>query len=229
MPNDMSLKIVAVSDTHEQLHSMRHKIPDGDVFIHCGDITNQGDLHAFQVAAKFIGKLNHTYRVVIAGNHDRTLQHSTYFPRSEILNIFKENNIIYLEDSSVTIEGKIFYGSPWTPTFGSFSFAQNRGDEIKSKWDLIPDDTNILITHGPPYGILDLVEDKGYNIGRDLHQGCKDLLDKVNKLKNIQAHFFGHLHTCGSRHMIINNTNFINAAICTESYKPKNKPVQVTI
>ena len=124
------MKIVAVSDTHEQIHSMRHKIPDGDVFIHAGDITNRGDLQAFQVAAKFIGKLPHKYRVIIGGNHDQTLQHSSYFTRSEILDLFKENNIIYLQDSSVTIENKIFYGSPWSPTFGNWSFNLNRGEKI---------------------------------------------------------------------------------------------------
>jgi Icc-related predicted phosphoesterase len=100
----------------------------------------------------------------------------------------------------------------------------NRGAEIKKYWDMIDKDTDVLITHGPPYGILDYTP-LTYN--KDHHVGCEELLRKLNALK-IKVHIFGHIHySCGKVHR--NETTFVNASVMNEDYEVVNKPVVVEI
>src|SRR5271166_4785835 len=145
------MKIVAISDTHEQHAQV--VVPEGDILIHSGDFTNLGKIPAVASFAKWMGSQPHKHKILIAGNHELTLQ-SPY--RNIVTNLFKENGIIYLEDSGVEINGLFFYGAPWTPFFNDWAFnLPRRGMELMAKWDMIPDNTNVLITHGPPKGILD--------------------------------------------------------------------------
>ena len=85
-----------------------------------------------------------------------------------IVTIGNGQNVHYLCDSGLEFEGLKIWGSPYTPTFGKWNFMRNRGDEIKKHWDLIPSDVDILVTHGPPYGIFDETID-------GIHAGCEDL------------------------------------------------------
>lgn len=128
------------------------------------------------------------------------------------------------------IDGVKFWGSPWQPEFCNWAFNLSRGIKLKEKWDLIPADTNVLITHGPPMGILDNVTKFNGHTGEleIQHVGCVDLYNRVMELKSLQLHVFGHLHD-GYGKQKINKTIFVNASICTEEYKPTNAPIVVEL
>ncbi len=213
------MKFVCISDTHCQLD--RIEIPDGDVLLHAGDLTYRG---TFQETSKELFELSkHRARfkhiVLVEGNHDWLGARD-----SSLMNeLCKDNGITLLKDSSVTIEGVRLYGSPYQPEFCQWAYNLPRGKALKVKWDAIPDDTHVLITHGPPKGILDLVpRPKGFRAG------CDDLLNRVQQLKDLKLHVFGHLHmNHGSIKM--GNTTFVNASVCTEEYKPTNQPIIISI
>jgi len=214
------MKIVMVSDTHNKLDEI--EIPEGDILLHAGDSTMMGrpeELHKFN---QDLGKIKNRFThgiVCIAGNHDWGFQRDSIRAQSYI------TNATYLEDSFVIIEGKKIYGSPWTPFFFNWAFNLKRGKEIKEKWDLIPDDTDILITHGPPFGILDLVQNiSPYSNNQLISAGCEELLNRVVRLTNMKLNVFGHLHmNYGSK--MIGNTNFVNAACLNDSYKVAHAPI----
>lgn len=220
------MKILTISDTH----SLHHKIPkdyfvDADMIIHAGDCTNQGYLEEIKDFLNWFNDLDYKYKLFIAGNHDFGFEEKPEKVK-EILNDYP--NIIYLQDSSVEIEGIKIHGSPQTPYFYNWAFncARNQQDSltynkplIKHYWDMIPNDTNVLITHGPPYGIGDFVP---YRSGE--YVGCKDLLDVVYNLPDLKLHVFGHIH-CSYGGGFRDNKYFINASCCNERYEPIQKPI----
>jgi Icc-related predicted phosphoesterase len=134
--------------------------------------------------------------------------------------ICAENNIIYLENDLVEIEGLKIYGSPYTPQYGKWAFMRERGDEIARIWDKIPDGLDILITHGPPKGIMDIGRGK-------VSAGCYDLLKKVVEVKPTY-HLFGHMHMCQGieKHYGI---TFINSAMVDDDYTDVRTPTVFTI
>ena len=97
----------------------------------------------------------------------------------------------------------------------------SRGEELKERWDLIPNDIDILVTHGPPYGYLDTVRWDGHT----KHVGCEELLDRVLKLKP-KLHVFGHIHGAAGEDSF-EGTHFVNASSCDERYKPINPPIVI--
>jgi len=200
------LRFVVVSDTHNEIEKVN--IPEGDVFIHCGDATkwynSGGDILKFN---EFLGKLPHAHKIVIAGNHDFGLQ------KSDVVS--KMTNCSYLQDSFITIEGLKIWGTPWHVKRTILHRASAFGvsdDAIKHKWALIPNDVDILITHQPPLNVLD-VNHNGKNMG------STSLLDTV-KEKRPKLHLFGHNHE-GHGAAEYTDTNgkivFINAANCIVS------------
>lgn len=202
------MKLVIISDTHGLHESL--EIPDGDVLIHAGDLTRHGSLENVQEFNEFLGTLPHPHKIVIAGNHDLCFER--YREACEEL----LTNCIYLQDQEVILDGVKFYGSPWQPWFYDWAFNLERGPEIRAKWELIPEDTDMLITHGPPYGIGDLTT-------RGEKTGCQDLLEVVEKIKPT-AHIFGHIH---EGYGITSNktTTFINASVCDQLYRLANQPI----
>ena len=114
-----------------------------------------------------------------------------------------------------------FWGSPWQPWFYDWAFNLNRGHDIKQKWDLIEHDVDVLITHGPPYGILDKT------IHEQTHVGCEELKKCVLRLKP-KLHVFGHIHE-GYGTYRMGDTVFINACILNVHYQPVNKPIIVEL
>lgn len=211
------MKICVISDTHS--HHRALQLPEADVLVHCGDFSTKGEFNGIANFCNWMGKLPYKHIVCISGNHELGMQRNAT-KRSSIINLFKENNIIYLEDSYIIIDGIKFYGSPWQPNFYSWEFNLPRGEAIARKWNLIPDDTDILITHGPPYGILDEVIEPLQIV----NAGCEELLRRVNQLDNLKTHLFGHIHS-GYGHKTINNKVFINASICDMDRNPTNKPI----
>ncbi len=214
--NDLPLlmKLIFISDTHNQHEQV--VLPEGDVLVHCGDFSGRGRLEEVTDFLQWFGAQPHRYKILIAGNHDFLAEQEPDVFRSLI-----PENVIYLEDSGVEIEGLHFWGSPIQPWFFDWAFNRKRGAEIRKHWDLIPGNTDVLITHGPPYGILDMV-------ARDARPvGCRDLLKRTGEL-SLKICAFGHIHE-GYGIVEQNGTTFINAAFLDEHYHARNKPVEITI
>ena len=206
------MKIVLISDTHTN-HNFR--IPKGDVLIHAGDVTSRGTKAEVDVFIKWFQSQPHKHKIFIAGNHD------FYFENAVKNNLKTEfKNLIYLNDSGCEINGLKFWGSPIQPDFFKWAFNRKRGEEIKKHWDLIPTDTDVLITHGPPHGILDLT-----TIG--LYSGCKELKKKVFEIQP-KLHVFGHIHE-GYGTTTINKTFFVNASLLNEKYQSAHIPIVVNL
>ena len=201
-------RIVCISDTHS-----RHEqivVPDGDILIHAGDATMIGDIDEIADFDHWLGTLPHQHKLIIAGNHDWLFQTRPHLARSLI------TNAVYLQDSFVECEGLKIYGSPWQPWFMDWAFNLPRGRALEEKWELIPANTDVLITHGPPFGILDEAP-RGENVG------CEALAEAVWWVKP-QLHVFGHIHSAyGSGERL--GIKFANAASCDEAYRPVNSPL----
>ena len=204
------MKFVVVSDTHLQHHKL--KLPLADAIIHAGDITETGRKEEVLDFLEWFKSLPYEYKIFIGGNHDFYLE--------KIANTAEEKELIpegihYLNDSGIKIRNLSIWGSPVQPQFYNWAFNRKRGLEIQKHWDLIPDNTNILITHGPPFGILD-INLEGQNVG------CENLLAKVQKVKP-SFHVFGHIHE-GYGRIKKDGIDFMNCSILNELYRFKNKP-----
>lgn len=210
MPNKFT--ILAISDTHT-LHKKCEKfIPEGeyDMIIHAGDISSVGRKYEVEEFLNWFSSLTQfRHHLMIAGNHDFLFEDDPEMAKSLI-----PENIIYLEDNGVEIEGIKFWGSPQTPFFNDWAFNKQRGSEIKKYWDMIDPDTDVLVTHGPPFMILDYIP-----FNND-YVGCNDLAYRVEQIEPA-VHIFGHIHDShGSvyRH----GTSFYNASILNDSYYPSH-------
>lgn len=209
------MKVICLSDTHT-MHGEAY-IPDADILIHCGDFTSIGKVSEVIRFNDWLGSLNHIkHKIVVAGNHDLLFEESPEVAQSLL------TNATYLQDSEVTIDGIRIYGAPWQPRFHDWAFNVNRGADIRRKWDLIPNNLDILVTHGPPMGYLDEV-----NKNNGDHLGCDELLSAIHRAKP-RYHLFGHIHG-GYGTDKIGDTNLINCATCDEKYDPVNLPVEFKI
>jgi predicted phosphohydrolase len=188
------MRLIAVADTH--LCHDELTVPDGDVFIHAGDICRRGTLAELERAAAWIRALPHRFKVVIAGNHDWSFAEDAARSRALL-----GDGVLYLQDSGVTVEGLRFWGSPWQPEFGRWAFNLPRGVALAEKWARIPEGLDVLVTHGPPEGIGDLAHFNG-------HTGCADLLARV-RVARPRLHLFGHIHEDGGA-WTVNGTTFVN-------------------
>lgn len=230
--------ITAISDTHNRHKHLTSKglgdtLPEGDLLIHGGDLTGQGLKGEVLDILKWFTEVanRYTYGVVfIAGNHDRSfdpkfnLESMTEKPLwlQEALNSLP-SNVQYLENNSVTINGIKIWGSPITPWFHGdrWAFNKHRGPDIKEVWDTIPDDTDIVVTHGPVYGKLDFTTyDK-------LYVGCHELEKKLYEVKP-KIHISGHIHE-GYGMTYDEFTTYYNASICTLGYEPTNQPTIIEL
>lgn len=208
------MKIVAISDTHGQ-HKLL-ELPQGDMLVHSGDVSKMGYKDQVKDFLKWFSSLDFKYKIFIAGNHDYFFEKES---AEEIKKLVPEN-VIYLNDSGTEIEGLKIWGSPIQPWFCDWAFNRQRGEEIRKHWNLIPNDLDLLLVHGPAAGILD----KLYT-GEAV--GCSDLLEKVKEVKP-KFFVFGHIHE-GYGKTEINSTTFINASVLDEHYKLRNAPVTFEI
>ena len=192
-----AVRFVVISDTHsyeDKQMSMKtalEAIPDGDVLLHCGDFTNVGKLGEVSSFARWFGSLPHKRKVLIAGNHDLSMDPSSFAHTAPRFGYGQENanaangiceqaraivdaipNCEYLTDSGTDVQGIRIWGSPWQPEFCEWAFNLPRGEQCREKWRLIPADADVLLTHGPPLGHGDLCSS-------GVRAGCVDLLDEV--------------------------------------------------
>ena len=182
------MKIWHISDTHRDNNLL--KIPECDMVIHSGDATNPKDgvksLIEMREFIEWFSSLDIKYKIFVAGNHDICVERRLILP--------SEMDFIYLENTTIEIEGIRIFGSPYTPSFGNgWAFNKSRSS-LSSFWSsIIPDDTDILVTHGPPKGILDLAYKDINNIE---NCGDKALLNRIKEIDPILS-LFGHIHNNG--------------------------------
>jgi Icc-related predicted phosphoesterase len=224
------MKFISISDTHTKHNQIPLEwLEPADCIIHAGDISSMGYLHEIKNFCSWFSKLDqYKHKIFIAGNHDWGFERN---PNDVALIIKEFPNITYLQDSSVEIEGIKIYGSPHTPTFCDWAFNVDRGD-IMQYWNKIPKDTNILITHGPPYGLGDWVVPRKNHSGEFRkfvdggNVGCEDLLDAIHNLHDLKLNVFGHIHSGHTFEPIIKNYKaFINASLLNEQYILTYPPV----
>lgn len=201
------MRVVAMSDTH-QWHDF--PVPDGDLLIHAGDMGLEGNSIELERFSNWWNKLPHEHKVFVPGNHDWIFQRAESNAR-----IFLPTTHVLI-DQPVEIEGKKIWGSPYTPWFYDWAFNVPRG-MLHEHWDLIPNGLDVLITHGPPFGILDQARPRiSSNVGD------KELLEAVLE-KKPKHHVFGHIH--GSYgNMRRDDTHFYNLSVVNEAYQQVHKP-----
>lgn len=214
-PKLREVKICCISDTHTETNNL--SIPQCDIVIHAGDITYRGELDKLSRFDEWGGRLPlpTDRKIVIAGNHDITLERESEIAEAHL------TQWTYLRDSSVTVLGLKVYGTPWSPSFypENWVFNQDRGEPALQRWEQIPTDTDILVVHGPPYGYGDAV--RGVNVG------CVDLTNRLNLIRP-RLTVCGHIHE-GYGIFAAPWGTVVNASVMTGGYKPKNKPIVVTV
>lgn len=210
-------RIVAISDTHGGHHDI--KLPAGDILVHCGDFCTNGVLPDTLAFLNWFNMHPHKHKVFVAGNHDWIFEKSPGVVQG-LLKQFPE--IHYLQDNGVELEGLKFWGSPIQPTFYNWAFNRNRGSEIKWHWDKIPEGTDVLITHGPPYGICDEAYRRGFDTTE--HTGCRDLFDATLRIAP-KLHLFGHIHYSGQTSYVAPKTTYANVSMMNEAYLIWGKPM----
>lgn len=230
------MKIVAISDTHTQ-----HKlltIPECDVLVHAGDSTFTGDFFEVRDFVWWLKDQPARHKVVIAGNHEETFDstHEKYdAARRDMLAKVNDDSIIYLENSAVEIDGIKFYGTPWTPWFYSWGFNGIEGADapfrigangnrmLEEVYGEIPNDTNVLICHGPPYGILDYAYD-----GRQGSVTMRKVLES-QRLLDLKLYLCGHIHESRGHEVGCGGVNFCNVSSLGRDYKTAFPPVVIEL
>ena len=217
------MRITFISDTHTKHYQITEDLPGGDLLIHAGDLMNSGyyweEVYPFLDWFNNLG--NYDHKVFIAGNHDRLFEDEPE-KINGLLTGYK--NIEYLRDKWLAVgddERMVkIYGSPWQPEFYNWAFNLPRnGVALEEKWFNIPNSTEILVTHGPPWGHCDVTPYGNLNVG------CELLRVRVDELKP-KIHVFGHVHS-GYGYKFHEGTHFINASVLSERYQYTNKPITV--
>ncbi len=212
------MKIVMISDTHE-MHS-RVEIPECDVLIHAGDITGRGALQKLNAFNTWIADLLADgvvgEAVYIAGNHDLTLENNVEAAEG----MLKAGQ--YLNCTMAHVgpgDGLWVYGVPHQLAFCDWAFNTDE-DGLKRRFDCIPEGVDILVTHGPPHGVLD-------ENTQGIHCGSVALYNWIKSYKP-RLVVCGHIHE-GHGVALVGNTLVVNASICTGDYKPTNQPIVLEI
>jgi Icc-related predicted phosphoesterase len=251
-----------IIDCISDLHGFYPKLKGGDLLIVAGDFTAKDSAKCWINFEKWIRKTDYREKIIIAGNHDSFLSSREIH---DIRKYWNDVGITYLCDSGVKmfyyddspkkynesfidiedlfppkIKSLKIWGSPWTKWFPevnpeSIAFMLKTEEELAKKWELIPDDVDILVTHGPPYTMLDRTIDGDY-------AGSKTLSDRILELKKIKLHVFGHIHeNYGECHQGYRSKHpfdedlkpighlSVNASYVNEKYKPVNKPIRVIL
>lgn len=204
------MRIVCLSDTHG-LHG-QIEVPEGDILLHAGDLTRSGHLEELREAGDWLRSLPHRHKLVIAGNHDFCLEQQPEKARALL------QGLTYLKDEGYDCEGLQIYGSPWQPWFHDWAFNLRRGEPLRKIWAKIPPRADIVVTHGPPQGILDRCFD-----GREV--GCQDLLERLEVVQP-KLHVFGHIHEAYGQQRV-GETLYVNASSCNLRYQANQKPIVI--
>ena len=215
-----AVRFVAISDTHTQ-HRQLPRVPDGDVLLHTGDFTNTGTLEEVQDFATWLATMPHAHKLLVPGNHDLSCDAEWYMSHwhdwhdecqspAEAARLLSDAGVQILNGTSVTIGGVLVYGSPVQPRMPKqrtqMAFGRARGKELKAEWERLPRGLGVLLTHTPPFGVLD--EERGKQLG------CEELLRAAKAVKPA-VHCFGHIHA-GYGTQSSRSTLFVNASSARE-------------
>jgi len=215
------MRITVTSD----LHGYFPETSGGDLLIIAGDLTSDHSIHSFIEFLDWINSQEYKKKIFIGGNHDTFLTTMDISKVKGMFEMMQSDGIIYLNDSGLTFEGLKIWGSPWSLWFYGINpyckaFTGSESD-LNKKYELIPDDTDILITHGPPHGILDKTKE-GNHVGS---YSLRQALDRVRP----RLHIFGHIHECGGKRLDCVVTEYINASHVNRAYEPVNPPIDLEL
>jgi Icc-related predicted phosphoesterase len=244
------ISIVMISDIHNNQKLLN--LPEADILLVAGDMTDRGSYDEISLFSKFLSKVKPKFDliIVVAGNHEVTMDIEFYkksgkkyfqsnaVDPNKIRSILLENkDIVYLEDSGYEYKGINIWGSPWVNPCGNWAFCLSGKDKGKEYFEKIPENTDILVTHSPPFGILDVVPYYNYKVNPETNNfyrveekdntGNQELLNRVKVVKP-KLHVFGHIHEC-SGSIVEDSTLFVNASILNRNHKPKNLPKKVKL
>jgi Icc-related predicted phosphoesterase len=212
------MRLVCISDTHS-LHEKIPSIPDGEVLIHAGDCTGSGSTSDLDDFVHWFGKMPHKHKILIAGNHDYCFERYPKLSRE----MCTEQGITYLRGEATRIGNLNFYGFPWQPIYRWMAFNAREG-ELRGRLKLVPDETNVLISHGPAFNVFDYVPSER------AHVGCHALANRIEELNELKAHICGHIHeSYGFAVRESDGVRFANASTCTERYRPSNLPIVIDL
>lgn len=230
-----------IIDMISDLHGYYPKLDGGDLLIVSGDLTASDKMIDWIDFFYWLNKQSYRKKVYIGGNHDNFLTLCATNVECKDIYLDEEDEECekkdYLCDSGTEFEGLKIWGSPWTKAFPGMNpkcmaFTCDTDEELAEKWALIPDNTDILITHSPPFGILDEVNRYTKSKRSNEYVGSKSLRNTVldrNRLPNLKLHVFGHIHEQGGKVFETNFTKFANASIVNEVYEHVNKPIRVIL
>lgn len=232
-----------IIDCISDLHGCKPALQGGDLLIIAGDLTARDEYEQHFEFEDWLLLQNYKMKVVIAGNHDGFLVKNGkhMFAGAEYL---EDSGFEYEYEEEIEEEHKFkgmisykvkrklkIWGSPWTPEFYDWHFMKKRGPELKEVWDKIPLDTDILITHGPPYGVLDKVDISSRG-DEFKHAGCEELRLALERVKP-RLHVFGHIHEEGGKQLLFKHQGFnticVNASIMDEDYNPIHQPIRIIL
>lgn len=214
------MKITCISDTHNKHHYIdTREFSTTDILIHAGDFTGNGNASQTLAFLQWYSDLNVPHKILVAGNHDFSAC-SEDFPSM----LAQFPSIMYLRNSSVTIDGLVIWGSPYSNQYGQWAFMK-QDNELAYIWQSIPDNVNIVITHGPAYGIADKVINAE---GRDPHVGSQSLRLRLEKLKKLKMHVTGHIHP-GYGTYFTGKYITINGAQLDDHYQLISPPLSVVL
>jgi Icc-related predicted phosphoesterase len=225
-----------IIDCIADLHGYRPYLPGGDMLIIAGDLTARDTFPQLKEFFDWFEKLDYRKKILIGGNHDKFLQQCISSDIAEKMGIREEFHHEYLCDSGTEYEGLKIWGAPWSKWFAGVNpfcdaFMFPSAQQMKDKWDLIPEDIDILVTHTPAYRILDGERSPKH----ERRFGCHMLEDRLPALNNLKLHVFGHIHEgygtqdthrhCTSKETFLS----VNCAHMNVRYDPDNAPIRVEI
>lgn len=216
------MKIAFISDTHNKHKQIPEVYFEGiDMLIHAGDVSGRGYRNEILPFLDWYEAIPVKYKIFISGNHDFYFEQAVKDDKTkaDLENILKNRpSIIYLNDSGVEIEGIKIWGSPVQPWFYNWAF-NRMGIDIQPHWDLIPSDTQLLITHGPIEGYLDMT------MSGDI-TGCPYLKETINdRLKELKLHVCGHIHEAYGKLVMADGNVLLNASVLNYRYEMQNRPI----
>lgn len=225
------MKVTFISDTH-----VRHldvKLPGGDILVFSGDCMGSGyrpnELKDF---IKWFGDQPYTYKVFVGGNHDRFYENDPV-TSGKWFEAASSHGVTVLCNQGVELGGLKIYGTPYQPYFCDWAFNVPDSDKLYWIYKNIPENLDILVTHCPPYDILDKSHLPRPGWGRTGEEplGSQELSKVISELGGAapRYHCFGHIHGDGGKTVTVGNTTYINASVCDEGYSPVNQILTLDI
>lgn len=220
-----------IIDCISDIHGYEPKLKGGDLLIIAGDLTRNDtaqeyiDLHEWLIELKKYSKI-----IIVPGNHDNYLQDASIYDFAHL----QSGLITYLCDSGTEFEGLNIWGSPWTKSFEGMNprckaFVLGTDEELDEKFDIIPQETNILITHSPAYGIYDCVSRMHGELHEWDYTGSKHLRNIAFSLPHLKLHVCGHIHEHGGKVVDLVSSKFVNASHVNKYYEPAHDAVRVEL